>query len=218
MKGLFITGTDTNVGKTYIACQIAAELHARGVNVIPRKPVESGCEVINNVLHPSDANLLLLASQSNISLNEVCPYRFEPAVSPQIAASLANETILIEQLINACNSNLSDNDFLLTEGAGGFYSPICTNALNADLATELKLPVVLVTEDRLGAVNQTLMAINAIEKYQLNITAIILNSTRPEQKKPLFDNISEIKQFCHYPIFSIPYKQAIPTAFLQLFT
>ena len=212
MKGFFITGTDTNVGKTYIACQIASELHARGVNVVPRKPIESGCELINGELYPADADLLLKTSSSSAPLNEVCPFRFEPAVSPQIAASLANETVSLKQLIEACINNLSDTDFLLTEGAGGFYSPICTDALNADLATELKLPIILVTDDRLGAVNQTLMAVNAIEKYQLDIIAIILNTTKAEHKNSLINNEQEIKQFCNHPVFKVSHDETTSSA------
>jgi len=215
MKGLFITGTDTNVGKTYIACQIASELHKRGINVVPRKPVESGCELINNVLHPSDANLLLLASQSNISLNEVCPYRFEPAISPQIAARHSGEELQLQHLISACTQNVNNDDLLIVEGAGGFLSPICENTLNADLAKALNLPILLVVEDRLGSVNQTLLAINAIEKYELEISAVILNSNTEKKQNTLIDNKAEIQSFTQHTIFQTAFKQSLDYNYYQ---
>ncbi|MCW9046553.1 MAG: dethiobiotin synthase [Gammaproteobacteria bacterium] len=215
MKGLFVTGTDTNVGKTYIACQIASALKQKNINVIPRKPVETGCELINGVLLADDANLLLKASQSTSSLNDVCAYRFTQAISPKVAAKLSGEPLSLKQLNTACIKNISDNDFLLVEGAGGFYSPICENALNADLAGELNLPIILVAEDRVGAVNQVLLTIDAIEKYQLAICAIILNSTETKPQNKLSNNASEIKAITPHPVFSVAYKKPLSTDFLK---
>ena len=213
MKGIFITGTDTNVGKTYIACQIAAELKSRGINVIPRKPVESGCELINGELHPSDADLLLKASQANTSLEKVCPYRFAPAISPQIAARESGKTLSQENLVSACTSEIDNDSFLMVEGAGGFYSPICELGLNSDLAAELDLPIVLVAEDRLGAVNQTLLAVEAIEKYQLQIRAIVLNAHKSSNRSDQLDNASEIKCFIDYPVYCVSYNQSLTAQF-----
>ena len=215
MKGLFITGTDTNVGKTYIACQIAAELNSRGLNVIPRKPVESGCELIQGTLHPDDASLLLNASQSSHSLEEVCPYRFAPAISPQIAARQSGTLLQLQDLINVCTNGIQKDDFLIVEGAGGFYSPICENTLNADLAKELKLPVLLVVEDRLGSVNQTLLSIRAIEKYNLDINAIILNTNTSSFNNTLIDNKSEIRAFIKHSIYQVSSDKFIDETFYQ---
>lgn len=218
MKGLFITGTDTDVGKTYIACLLAAKLKLNGINVIPRKPVESGCRLINDALHPNDAAQLLEASQSSVSLHDVCRYRFEPAISPQLAARHANKIISLEQLVQACTDNLTENDFLLVEGAGGFFSPICENTLNADLAAALNLPVVLISDDRVGSVNQTLLAIHAIEKYNLQIHAIILNASTANAHNKQTDNKSEILNFVNYPVYQIKYKQTMDDAlYEQLF-
>lgn len=215
MKGIFVTGTDTNVGKTYISCLIASALRQKNINVIPRKPVETGCELINGVLLPGDANLLLNASQSTSSLDDVCPYRFTQAISPTVAAKLSGKSITLKQLITACINKVSDSDFLLVEGAGGIYSPICEKALNADLADELKLPIILVAEDRVGAVNQVLLAINALEKHQLTICAIILNSTGSKTHNNLSNNADEIKTITPHPVFSASYEQPLSSAFLK---
>jgi len=213
MKGIFITGTDTNVGKTYIACQIAAELKSRGINVIPRKPIETGCELINGILHPSDADLLLKASQANTSLDKVCAYRFAPAISPQLAARESGNPLSLDNLVSACTYETDNDSFLIVEGAGGFYSPICELGLNSDLAAELDLPIVLVAEDRLGAVNQTLLAVKAIEKYQLQIRAIVLNKHKSSNRSDQLDNASEIKCFIDYPVYSVSYNQSLATEF-----
>jgi dethiobiotin synthetase len=209
MKGIFITGTDTNVGKTYIACQIAEKLKQKNIKVIPKKPVETGCTLNAGELLPADANLLLNASAAEITLEEVCSFRFAPAISPDLAAKHTGKTISLDQLVNHCTDNINDNDFLIVEGAGGIYSPICNNALNADLARELGLPIVLVAQNRLGAVNQVLLAINAIDTHQLKLNSIILNTTTPPQLNSLIDNAAEIKNFTQHTVFNVSYNQQV---------
>lgn len=211
MAGLFITGSDTGVGKTHISCQLITELRRRGHTVTPRKPVESGCERIDGLLFPSDAYRLLQASQSNNSLDQVCPYRFEPAISPQLAARLVQTPLQLSQLEQACTDHVAPHEFLLVEGAGGILSPLCEGSLNADLARALGLPVILVVSNRLGAVNQALMALNAATQHQLDIKCIILNCVAPESPDPLMDNLSELQQFTDIPVISLSYSQTLST-------
>jgi dethiobiotin synthetase len=174
-NGLFITGTDTDVGKTYIGSQIASLLYEMSVSVLPRKPIESGCELIDGALHPSDANHYYEAINKSIPLPEICPFRFQPAISPQRAARLAEQPITTQQVKEVCLNNSSSNDFLLVEGAGGFYSPLCEDGLNADLAKALQLPVLLIAKDQLGCINHILLTADAIHKHGLKLSAIILN-------------------------------------------
>ena len=148
MQGVFITGTSTDVGKTFIATRIAKQLHQQNINVIPRKPIESGCLRRGEELIPQDAEALKIAANYQGELSEICPYRFEPPISPVRAAHLANKILTTEQLVQICLSG-SENGFVLVEGAGGFYSPLAENGLNADLAVALQLPVLLVADDRL---------------------------------------------------------------------
>ncbi len=218
MNGLFITGSDTDVGKTYISQQIISELVKRGVNVIPRKPVESGCKTVDGKLYPADADKLLKASQSTQTLENVCPYRFAPAISPQLAARHANTPIQLQQLVDACTQNIHDSDFLIVEGAGGFYSPICEAALNADLAKKLNLPVILVVEDRLGSVNQALLTIEAITHYELEISAVILNRVCGEIIDSQIDNLHELTSFTSAPVIQLAHNQHITDKqFYQIF-
>jgi len=204
MKGLFITGTDTNVGKTYIACLIATELKSRGINIVPRKPVESGCELINGNLHPSDAALLLKASQSGLSLDNICPFRFEAAISPARAAKITNQKVQLNDLISICTAdNNSENDFIITEGAGGFYSPLCEDGLNADLAEKLKLPVLLVANDKLGCINHILLSLEAIAARQLSVAAIVLNQCDSPSTNNESNNLEDLLEISNHYIIVI---------------
>jgi len=204
MKGLFITGTDTNVGKTYIACLIAAELKRRGVKIIPKKPVESGCDLVNGNLQPRDAALLLNASQSNLSLEHVCPYRFEAAISPARAARLTGQKIQLSDLVTACtHDNNPETDFLITEGAGGFYSPLCEDGLNADLAEKLKLPVLLVANDKLGCINHILLSLEAIAARRLPVAAIILNQCDAQSTNNETNNLEDLQEIINHHVVAI---------------
>jgi len=206
MNGLFITGTDTNVGKTYAACKIAETLIQQGAKVKPRKPIESGCQLINSELIPDDALKLQKACQSEEPLDIICPHRFQQAISPARAAQLNNQTITIEQLTQACTTQVKESDFILVEGAGGFYSPICKNALNADLAKALNLPVLLVSENRVGTINQVLLCLKAIEQKKLTVKAIVLNQI---SNTDIIDNNSELSQLTNLPIFLLDENNSI---------
>lgn len=207
MKGIFITGTSTDVGKTYVATLIARELQQQGISVVPRKPVESGCLTEGNELIPNDAVALKNAAGYSGSLAEVCPYRFEPPISPVRAAHLANQALTTQKVADACVANVNkENDFLLVEGAGGFYSPLCEDGLNADLAQALNLPVVLVVEDKLGCINDTLLTIEAIQSKGLDLSCIILNQSVLAEPNPDMDNEADLKELLDQPIFHIPFQ------------
>lgn len=203
MKGVFITGTDTGVGKTYTATQLARALTQQGIRVVPRKPVESGCARQGGELIPADALALKDAANYSGLLQQVCPHPFEPAISPARAAQLANKTLHINDLKNACLDGVTENDFLLIEGAGGFYSPLCSDGLNADLAQALNLPIILVAEDRVGCINQCLLILEAARHRQLHITAIVLNriATTPTAH---MDNAGDLKLHTDCRAFSLP--------------
>ena len=218
MKGIFITGTDTGVGKTYIACALARALTEKNINVVPRKPMESGCQRQGHELIPADALALKQAAGYAGDLDLVCPYRFEPAISPDRAAMLAKTPLTIKQLKVACLKEVDpDTDFLLVEGAGGFYSPMCSDGLNADLAQALDLPVVLVAEDRLGCINQILLSLEAIIARGLSAEAIILNRIQiPTHYNQDMNNHSDLIKLIDLPVylFSTPDENT----FLELLT
>ena len=203
MQGVFITGTGTEVGKTFVGAAIARVLTRRRIKVIPRKPIESGCPVHDGEPVPQDASALKKAADYHGPLSDVCPYRFEPPVSPVRAAHLANKTVSTEQLLNICLQG-SEQCFVLVEGAGGFYSPLAENGLNADLAVALQLPVLLVAEDKLGALNQVLLNVEAIQMRGLQIAGVVLNAL-DEHQNEYMDNAADLRERLDCPVFSNPY-------------
>jgi dethiobiotin synthetase len=204
MHGVFITGTNTHVGKTYLGVLLARHLTEHKITVIPRKPIESGCEKVGDELIPADALALQQAAQYSGSLAEVCPFRFEPPISPVRAAHLANKVLTTEQLVNICMQG-SEKGFLLVEGAGGFYSPLSENGLNADLATALQLPVLLVAHDELGVLNQVLLNVEAMKMRGLTLAGVVLN-TLDNTGHAHMDNAADLRQMLDCPVFSLPYQ------------
>jgi dethiobiotin synthetase len=195
-NGLFITGTDTGVGKTYISTLLICALRSRGVLVAPRKPVESGCRNSpDGTLLPSDGMALLEAAGLD-DLDEVTPFRFSAPLAPPQAATREGQDIRLQQLINACSRH--DDSLMIVEGAGGFLSPIASDGLNADLAIALELPVLLVAADRLGCINHCLLTIEAIEHRGLAIAGVILNQISGEGD---LLNFEEIRARVEYPVF-----------------
>lgn len=203
MQGVFITGTNTDVGKTFIATEIARQLSQRNITVIPRKPIESGCTRQGEELIPQDAAALKAAANYQGSLSEVCPYRFEPPISPVRAAHLANKILTTEQLVSICLQG-SEDGFLLVEGAGGFYSPLAENGLNADLAVALQLPVLLIADDKLGVLSHALLNAEAILMRGLHLAGVVLNQLDAE-RNDYMDNSADLRERLDCPIFTNPY-------------
>jgi dethiobiotin synthetase len=202
LHGLFITGTDTGVGKTYIGAAVIPQMTARGVRVVARKPVESGCELAGGKLVPADAIKLHTAASRLGDLGEVCPYRLRHALSPERAAQLEGLHLTIADLQEACVNNIDGDAFLWVEGAGGFYSPLASDGLNADLAARLGLPVLLVAADRLGCINHVLLTVEAIRARGLDLLAVALNKTTPDIA-PMMDNAADLSERLECPLFSI---------------
>ncbi len=207
MQGVFITGTNTGVGKTYIGVLLAKQLTANGIVVIPRKPIESGCQIVGDELIPADAIALKRAANYQGNLSEVCPFRFEPPISPVRAAHLANKVLTTEQLVSICMVG-SESGFLLVEGAGGFYSPLSEDGLNADLAAALQLPVLLVANDDIGVLNQVLLNVEAIKMRGLQLFGVVLNSAAENTLNPQMDNVADLREMLDCPVFKQPFSES----------
>ncbi|WP_299878767.1 dethiobiotin synthase [uncultured Cocleimonas sp.] len=201
MKGVFVTGTDTDVGKTWVGQKIIQQLTKDGISVEPRKPIESGWP---DDITQSDAWKLSHASNKEDKLESICPNRFLAAISPDRAAKIEGKLITIKQLSSQCVENYNaEDDFLYVEGAGGFYSPICSDGLNADLAIALHLPVILVVADRLGCINHTLLSIEAIEKAGLTLLGVVLNNIEGSNSSSHnMNNYEDLLEKIDYPLVS----------------
>lgn len=216
VPGFFITGTDTEVGKTWITAALIKGCAQQGYQVIARKPIASGCIWQNDQLLSEDAQQLQqaikMAGQTPPPLAHICPYLFEAAISPARAIAQSNDSRLqqlrLADLHQACLANhpreqRPQSNLLLVEGAGGFYSPIAPDGLNADLAQALGLPIVLVIANRLGCLNHALLTIEAIEQRQLKLHAVILNDMSL-QADP--HNFADLQQLCRYPVLHQRYQ------------
>ncbi|BBP42678.1 dethiobiotin synthase [Thiosulfativibrio zosterae] len=203
--GFFITGTDTDSGKTYVTCQIAEFLRQNcpGLVIFGRKPIASGAILLaDGTLRSEDAFLIQQACGAHESLEMVCPYVFEPPISPARAIAQSEQNILLPDLLKACEAD----GFRLVEGAGGFYSPLTPDGLNADLAKALGLPLILVVGNRLGCINQALLSITAIENSGLQIAAVLVNQITPDADTDNYQDLQALLKHKPYPCELIPFK------------
>jgi dethiobiotin synthetase len=204
MDGLFVTGTDTAVGKTAVASALARRLVEHGKQVRVRKPVESGCHREHGRVVPADALRLQAAARSTEPLEAICPWPLEAALSPERAARLAGVTLSLDALTAACRAGVSSKDFLLVEGAGGFLAPLAPGKRVADLATALKLPVLLVAADRLGCLNHVLLTAEAIAARGLILEAVVLNRLTPAHESGM-DNTADLTSWLECQVITLPY-------------
>ena len=207
-KGIFITGTDTDAGKTYVGTQIVALLHRDRINAVPRKPIESGCQRVGDELVPRDAVQYYEAANRKFALSQICPFRFEPAISPQRAARLARQPVRTEEAYARCLHGTGSDDFLVVEGAGGFYSPLCEDGMNSSLAIKLGLPVLLVANDKLGCINHVLLTIEAIRSHGLSLCAVILSQMSTCDTAEM-NNCEDLVPLLEVPVFSISHQEVL---------
>lgn len=205
MPGLFVTGTDTGVGKTRIGSALVFELRRRGQRVRVRKPAESGCAPGPEGLWPADAATLQAAAGGEEPLEQVCPYRLRAALSPERAAAMEGVSLTLDRLVSACRAGVTPGDFLHVEGAGGFFSPVAASALNADLAQALGLPVLLVVADRLGAINHTLLTVDALQQRGLSLAGVVLSQPAAPADDEGMDNAADLGRWLNRPVLRIPH-------------
>jgi len=198
-RGLFVTGTDTGAGKTQVAAALARLLVERNQAVRPRKPVESGCRRHGGHLLPEDARTLQAAARTDDTLEQICPYPLEAALSPERAGALSGIRLSLDDLRTACLAGLQEADFLLVEGAGGFYSPLAQGVLNVDLAAALPLPILLVASDRLGTIGHTLLTVEAIKRRGLALAGVVLNRI-DLPGDPRMDNAADLSRWLGRPV------------------
>ncbi len=204
IKGIFITGTDTGVGKTFIAAGLIRAMKDQGINVCPMKPVESGCSIKKGELVPEDAVRLISASGVNETLDAVNPCRLQHALAPSVAAEIEGVKIHRKKLLNAYYRLQKKYDITIVEGAGGIMVPVYKKYLFLDLATDLNLPVLIVSRPGLGTINHTLLTIEAARSRGLHILGVIVNfADRAERGLPERTNPGVIKKLGRVPLLGI---------------
>lgn len=177
MRGYFITGTDTGVGKTLIACAITRLWAGQGHPVAVMKPVASGCDRTAAGLRNADAEALMAVANVPSRYDEVNPYALEAAMAPHIAAARAGVRIDIDRIEALYRGLCQRCDRIVVEGVGGWRVPLGGNTEIADLARSLSLPVILVVGLRLGCLNHTLLSMASIEESAVPVAGWISTQT-----------------------------------------
>lgn len=191
MKGFFITGTDTNVGKTHIAAMLVRALHGAGESAVGFKPVCCGPR--------DDADIL--AAASDLAVNDVNPVWLRPAVAPYTASMIEGRMIDLA-LIRETFVRLAAAHTIIVEGAGGWLVPVERGYSMADMAVEFALPVIVVTDNRLGCINHTLLTIQAIHVAGLKCAGIILNHTSTVEDAAVVTNRAVLEELAGVPMLA----------------
>lgn len=172
-RGCFVTGTDTGVGKTAVACALAYRLRRTGIHVGVMKPVETGLSA--EVPLETDGHKLREAAQVDDAIDLISPYRYRDAVAPLAAARRERRPLDLQVIRHAFRALSARYDFLVVEGAGGVLVPIADGASMRDLMAALRLPVVVVARAQLGGINHALLTLGALREAGLAPAAVVLN-------------------------------------------
>jgi dethiobiotin synthetase len=202
--GLFVVGTDTGVGKTYVASRIAAALVRSGHHVGVYKPAASGCRRIGRTLVSDDAVSLWKAAGEPGRLRAVCPQRFAAPLAPHLAARQERKEINSRLLRSGIEYWRKRSDIVIVEGAGGLMSPMGELDYVADLATHFGYPLVVVAPNRIGTINSTLLTLMAAAARRLVIAGIILNDILPpgHDDPSVHGNRMELETRCVPPVLA----------------
>lgn len=197
--GIFITGTDTGVGKTFFTCALAALLRSYGYQVGVMKPAETGCVEKNGALFPEDAWRLKSASGCAEPIEIICPYRLAEPLAPSIAAARAGVKIDIDHLLAVYRDIAARHDITLVEGAGGLMVPMVPGFTFADLARVAKLPIIVVAANRLGAINHLLLTLEHASCKGLSAIGYVLNRVAAESSLAADTNREELMSLTGVP-------------------
>lgn len=175
-KTFFVTGTDTDAGKTFISAALLHKANSEGLRTLALKPVASGCEQVDGELRNSDALILQQAMSESLEYEQINPYAFEAAIAPHIAAQQLGVSLNASRIAGFCRGALfTAHDFSIIEGAGGWRVPLNDREDYSKLAKELNLPVILVVGLRLGCINHAMLSIEAIKADGLQIAGWVAN-------------------------------------------
>ncbi|MGV6807524.1 MAG: dethiobiotin synthase [bacterium] len=176
-KSYFVTGTDTDVGKTFIAAALLEKAKAQGLTTAAIKPVSAGCELTGDGLRNDDALILQRAVTQKLDYQQINPIALEPAIAPHIAAAKAGKRLDATRIAGFCRGVMSSGaNFTLIEGAGGWRVPLNERQNFSHLAVELGVPVILVVAMRLGCINHALLTAEAIQRDGLVLAGWVANA------------------------------------------
>lgn len=208
-KGIFITGTDTGVGKTYVAAGLIRALKEKGLSVCPFKPVETGCKVRRGSLIPADTVRLVKASGIDEKVDLINPYKMRSPVAPSVASETEKVAIDKRRIVSSYVRLRGKYDFMVAEGAGGIMVPVRGGYLVRDLIRDLNVPLVIVARPGLGTINHTLLTVASAVDRELDVLGVVINyavkSRRGQSEKT---NPQVIEKLGGAPLLgTVPYSQ-----------
>ena len=205
VRGVFVTGTDTEVGKTVLAATICAAAVDQGMSVAAFKPVVTGLNEPSSGEWPPDHVLLAQTSNAGQTAEDVSPLRFGPAVSPHLAEQLSDTEINPAELVRAAEEQADRADVLVVEGVGGLLVPLAKDYLVRDFAGELGLPVLIAARPGLGTISHSLLTLEAARAVALRVQAVVLTPWPDEPSQMEWSNMETIERFGEVPVIGLPH-------------
>ena len=222
--GIFITGTDTEIGKTVVVGGLAAALKTAGVNVGVMKPIASGGVEHEGGIVSEDAIFLKGAAQVEDALDLINPICLRHPLAPSVAAEIEGVSIDLRKIDEAFAQLCQRHEFIVVEGVGGIAVPICEGMLVADMAQRFQLPLLIVARPNLGTINHTVLTVEFARSYNLDLRGIVLNASQEESRGLAEEtNPKEIARLTRLPILgSVPFDEQLQSnipdpAFLSQF-
>ncbi|MCD4774536.1 MAG: dethiobiotin synthase [Candidatus Aegiribacteria sp.] len=213
MRGVFVTGTGTGVGKTLVAAGLLKALRDAGAVALPMKPVQTGCPEEGGMLTASDLefSIRMAGLKPDVQLLDLmCPFRYVPACSPHLAGRLSGIQPDVRTIRNKMERLSNSCDFLVAEGAGGVLVPLNENEKMLDLMVELNWPVILVARGDLGTINHSLLSLAVLRNAGLRIAAVVVNHLTEDASLVTEDNPGAIAKFGEVPLtMEIPYMPGV---------
>jgi dethiobiotin synthetase len=211
MKGFFITGTSTEVGKTVIAAALVRVLLGRGVDALGMKPVESGCETVDGVLVPADGTFLRAVSDTDESIDALTPFRYVSPLAPWAASKIEGQEIEPRKLVGSIEDVAGRHEVMVVEGIGGLLVPITRDYWVRELARDLAMPVIVVASTLLGTLNHTLLTVEHAQSAGLDVAGVVLNGhARAEGTLAEKSNPEILRELLPVPVLgSMPYMESI---------
>lgn len=209
-RGIFVTGTDTGVGKTFVTAGLLSMLRKSGIDAVPMKPVQTGCHGPARSRTAPDADFALRTADLKPSRRDYrlhCPYMFMTPCSPHLAARLEKRCISPPTIVKAFETLAGRHDFVVVEGAGGLLVPIHERYTMADLASQLRLPALLVARAGLGTINHTLLSVAELRRRRIPIQAIVVNQHVGGKTGGIEeDNVATIRRLSGVPcVLHVPF-------------
>ncbi|GIW79672.1 MAG: ATP-dependent dethiobiotin synthetase BioD [Gemmatales bacterium] len=201
MRGLFITGTDTGVGKTYVSAQVVRCLSGQGRRVAACKPVATGAMPQDGLLVSEDTRIL--SEAAGIEIERVTGWVFAEPVAPPVAARRHGVSLRLEEIVGFVRKVSEEAEFSVVEGIGGLLCPLTETATVADFARELGFPVVIVARRSLGTLNHTLLTLEAASGRNLGVAGIVVNETEPCRSLADETNVDELRRRIKVPILAV---------------